>query len=58
MSEHERGDEEHLHESALLHAQEHKGYGEDEGEREGLLERQEDDEPKTSARHGEVDRRR
>jgi hypothetical protein len=38
MSEHEPGDKEHLHESALLHAQEHKGYGEDEGERDESLE--------------------
>jgi hypothetical protein len=42
--EHEPGDDEHMHESALLHAQEHKGYGEDEGEREESLE---DEEPKT-----------
>jgi hypothetical protein len=38
MSEHEPGDKEHLHESALLHGQEHKGYGEDEGERDESLE--------------------
>ena len=38
MSNHEPGDAEHEHESPLLHAQEHQGYGEDEGEREELLE--------------------
>jgi len=38
MSEHEPGDKEHLHESALLHGQEHKGYGEEEGERDESLE--------------------
>ena len=38
MSEHEPSDEEHLHDSALLHAQEHKGYGEEEGERDESLE--------------------
>jgi hypothetical protein len=38
MSEHEPGDQGHAHESALLHAQEHKGYGEDEGERDESLE--------------------
>jgi hypothetical protein len=38
MNEHEPGDQEHLHESALLHAQEHKGYGEDEGERDESFE--------------------
>lgn len=48
VSEHEPGDERHPHESALLHAQEHKGYGEDEGEREELLEREGDDESDTS----------
>ena len=48
MSEHEPGDEQHRDESALLHAQEHKGYGDDEGEREELLDREEDDEPKDS----------
>jgi hypothetical protein len=48
VSEHEPGDERHPHESALLHAQEHKGYGEDEGEREELLEREGDDESETS----------
>jgi anti-sigma factor RsiW len=44
----------HPHESALLHAQEHKGYGADEGEREELLEREGDDEPGTLdlSRHG------
>jgi len=46
MSEHEPGDEHHRHESALLHAQEHKGYGADEGEREELLERERDEEPR------------
>jgi hypothetical protein len=48
MSEHEPGDEQHRDESALLHAQEHKGYGDDEGEREELLDREEGEEPKTS----------
>jgi hypothetical protein len=43
MSEHEPADEQHPDESALLHAQEHKGYGEDEGEREELLGIEEDD---------------
>jgi len=38
MSDHEPGDPKHQHESPLLHAQEHQGYGEDEGEREELLE--------------------
>jgi hypothetical protein len=38
MSEHDAGDERHPHESELLHEQEHKGYGEDEGEREEILE--------------------
>lgn len=38
MGEHEPGDAEHRHESALLHAQEHKGFGEDEGERDEALE--------------------
>lgn len=37
MSDHEPGDSKHLHESALLHAQEHRGYGDDEGEREEIL---------------------
>ena len=48
MSEREPGDERHPHESALLHAQEHKGYGEDEGKREELLEGKGNDEPGTS----------
>jgi hypothetical protein len=48
MSEHEPGDERHRHESPLLHEQEHKGYGADEGEREELLGREEDDEPETA----------
>ena len=38
MSEHEPSDEEQVHESALLRAQEHKGFGEDEGERDESLE--------------------
>ena len=38
VSNHEPGDAKHEHESPLLHAQEHQGYGEDEGEREELLE--------------------
>jgi len=38
MSDHAPGDPKHEHESPLLHAQEHQGYGEDEGEREELLE--------------------
>jgi hypothetical protein len=44
MTEHDAGDERHEHESELLHAQEHKGYGDDEGEREEELEEQEPDE--------------
>jgi hypothetical protein len=44
MSEHKPGDEQHQHESPLQHAQEHKGFGDDEGEREELLEEEEDDE--------------
>jgi hypothetical protein len=47
MSEHQAGDQQHAHESALLHAQEHKGYGDDEGEREELLEREGDDKAET-----------
>jgi hypothetical protein len=39
VSEHHPGDQQHKDESALLHAQEHKGYGDDEGEREQLLDR-------------------
>jgi len=38
MSDHEPGDSKHEHETPMLHAQEHKGYGEDEGEREEILE--------------------
>jgi hypothetical protein len=49
MSEHKPGDEEHQHESPLLHAQEHKGYGDDEGEREELLEDAEEEEPETAS---------
>ena len=45
MTDHEPGDEQHQSESALLHAQEHKGYGEDEGEREQLLDRDADGTP-------------
>ena len=44
MSDHKPGDEQHRHESPLLHAQEHKGFGDDEGEREELLEGEEDEE--------------
>ena len=44
MSDHAPGDEEHRHESPLLHSQEHKGYGDDEGEREKLLEGEDPDE--------------
>jgi hypothetical protein len=44
MSDHAPGDDEHRHESPLLHSQEHKGYGDDEGEREELLEREDADE--------------
>ena len=36
-SDHAPGDELHEHESPLLHVQEHKGYGDDEGEREESL---------------------
>ena len=49
MSEHKPGDEQHRHESPLLHAQEHKGYGEDEGEREEILEGEEHEEPETTS---------
>jgi hypothetical protein len=45
MSEHEPGDEQHRHESRLLHDQEHKGYGDDEGERDEVLEEGEEEEP-------------
>ena len=45
MSEHHPGDEEHPHDSPLLRAQEHKGYGDDEGERAELLEPVEDEDP-------------
>jgi len=38
MSDHVPGDPKHEHESPLLHAQEHQGYGQDEGEREEPLE--------------------
>src|SRR6478609_9846767 len=38
MSDHVPGDPKHEHESPLLHAQEHQGYGQDEGERKELLE--------------------
>lgn len=48
MFEHKPGDEQHQHESLLLHAQEHKGYGFDEGEREKFLEREESEEPETA----------
>jgi hypothetical protein len=49
MSEHKPGDEQHRHESPLLHAQEHKGYGDDEGEREEILEGEADEEPETTS---------
>ena len=42
MSEHEPADERHRDESELLRAQEHKGYGDDEGEREEILEEEDD----------------
>ena len=45
MSEHEPGDEQPRHESRILHDQEHKGYGDDEGERDELLEGEEEEEP-------------
>jgi hypothetical protein len=48
MSEHQAGDEQHSHESELLHEQEHKGYGDDEGEREELLEEGEDEDASTA----------
>jgi hypothetical protein len=38
MSDHESEEERRQHEAELLRAQEHKGYGDDEGEREELLE--------------------
>src|SRR5258708_34762809 len=43
MSDHEPGDAKHEHETPMLHAQEHKGYGEDEGEREKSLEDQDEE---------------
>jgi hypothetical protein len=45
MSEHdtERDEGNGHHESEFLREQEHKGYGDDEGEREALLEDEEDD---------------
>jgi hypothetical protein len=43
VADHTPGDKEHPRESPLLHAQEHKGYGDDEGEREQLLEKADDD---------------
>jgi hypothetical protein len=43
MNEHE-SHEQDQHESALLRAQEHKGFGDDEGEREESLESEPDDE--------------
>ena len=49
MSEHDAGDEQHPRESELLREQEHKGYGDDEGEREELLEDESDDEDATTA---------
>ena len=49
MCEHKPGGEEHRHESPLLRAQEHKGYGDDEGEREEILEGEEDEEPETTS---------
>jgi hypothetical protein len=45
VSEHRPGDVEHPHDSDLLRAQEHKGYGDDEGEREELLEDEEVEDP-------------
>jgi hypothetical protein len=49
MSEHDPDDLEHSQESALLRAQEHKGYGDDEGEREELLAYVDNDEAQESA---------
>jgi hypothetical protein len=43
VSEDEREDQDGHHEPELLREQEHKGYGDDEGEREALLEDEEDD---------------
>ena len=54
MSEHRPGDERHQHESPLLHAQEHKGYGDDEGEREQLL--APDDDRARRRRRGDSDK--
>ena len=45
MSEHHPEDDQHRHESPLLHEQERKGYGDDEGEREKILESEEDEQP-------------
>jgi hypothetical protein len=43
MDDHEREAEKGYHESELLREQEHKGYGDDEGEREALLEEEEEE---------------
>ena len=48
MNEHKPADEQHQQEDQLVHDQEHKGYGYDEGEREEILEREEEEEPKTT----------
>jgi hypothetical protein len=45
VDEHEAEDERTDHDSAFLRAQEHKGFGDDEGEREELLEDEDDDSP-------------
>jgi hypothetical protein len=44
MSEHQAEDDRIKHEAEFLEAQEHKGYGDDEGERAELLEDEPDDE--------------
>ena len=48
MSEDDTGDARHRHESELLREQEHKGYGDDEGEREEALPDGPDDEQQKS----------
>jgi hypothetical protein len=50
MNKHKAEDEQHEQEGSLVHDQEHKGYGYDEGEREEILEREEEaeEEPKTT----------
>jgi len=48
MNEHKPEDEQHQQEDPLVHDQEHKGYGYDEGEREEIFEREEEEKPETT----------